>query len=210
MLTERDKQVISSHCLHIRVATLDQLADAFWASTSCPKRAAYARLRTLCGEGWLQVEATQVLPIRALSGPLVSWQPGDWLCNFGALAWKLAVRWRGPTRQAQVYRATAKAARIFGGRRNGEINRRFQLSHDIGVAAMYFALRRARPNVIDQWIDEERLAPHRRGEKLPDAALGTNAARPDRILEFGGKYGKARLEAFHDDCESRGLPYEIW
>lgn len=76
---------------------------------------------------------------------------------------------------------------------------------------MYFALRRLRPNAEKLWIDEDRLAPHRRRQKLPDAILAPSpAAKPLLILEFGGRYDKRRLLAFHEDAAERGVPYEIW
>lgn len=77
---------------------------------------------------------------------------------------------------------------------------------------MFLSIRRRRPELIQQWIDEDRLAPYRRGEKLPDAIIADHAgASPRLVLEFGsGNYGVDRLRAFHDDCELRGLPYEIW
>ena len=55
------------------------------------------------------------------------------------------------------------------------------------------------------------LAPHRRGQKLPDAVIARGAElRPELVLEFGGAYDKARLVDFHADSEERKLPYEIW
>ena len=85
------------------------------------------------------------------------------------------------------------------------------MAHDIGVAEMYFALRRLRPNAQSLWVGEDQLAPYRRRQKLPDAILATSpAAKPMLILEFGGQYDKRRLIAFHEDAEKRGVPYEIW
>jgi len=30
------------------------------------------------------------------------------------------------------------------------------------------------------------------------------------VLEFGGGYDAARVEAFHVDCAARNLPYQLW
>jgi len=30
------------------------------------------------------------------------------------------------------------------------------------------------------------------------------------VIEFGGSYGKRKVQAFHDYCEEHSLPYEIW
>ena len=111
-----------------------------------------------------------------------------------------------------VYFATPQLARRYGGRRRGHIPRAFQVSHDLGVTEMFLSIRRRQPKRIPFWIDEDRLAPFRRGEKLPDAILADSpGALPRLVLEFGsGNYGKERLLALHEDCEARGLPYELW
>jgi len=76
---------------------------------------------------------------------------------------------------------------------------------------MFLAVRRQHPEFVSNWMDEERLAPYRRGQKLPDAAIVRSTAElPALVLEFGGDYSKTRLQQFHDDNESRGLPYQIW
>ena len=43
---------------------------------------------------------------------------------------------------------------------------------------------------------------------LPDAIIRT--AGSQRAVEFGGAYGKAKLERFHRFCESQDLSYEVW
>ena len=46
-------------------------------------------------------------------------------------------------------------------------------------------------------------------EKLPDAII--DAPGHSRVVEFGGAYSKAKLEAFHRYCsEELKLPYEVW
>ena len=30
------------------------------------------------------------------------------------------------------------------------------------------------------------------------------------VIEFGGAYDTARVKAFHQDCVSRNLPYQLW
>jgi hypothetical protein len=76
---------------------------------------------------------------------------------------------------------------------------------------MFLAVRQHNPEFVANWLDEDRLAPYRRGQKLPDAAIVCRAPElPALVLEFGGDYSKSRLQAFHNDNESRGLSYEIW
>ena len=66
------------------------------------------------------------------------------------------------------------------------------------------------PVSAERWIFEEEIRA-RRGqvsEKLPDALIEL----PDgpRIIEFGGAYGRRKLEAFHEYCAGRELRTEIW
>jgi hypothetical protein len=76
---------------------------------------------------------------------------------------------------------------------------------------MYLAVRQLSPATALNWIDEDRLAPFRRHQKLPDAVIACDLrALPELVLEFGGNYPKSRLQAFHEDNEMRGLSYQIW
>jgi hypothetical protein len=142
---------------------------------------------------------------------LATWRPGEKSPNLAAIAWRLKSRWLGGYRSSAIYLATVAASRRFGGGRAGRIKRPFQIAHDIGVAEMYFAMRRQRPAAVSLWIGEDRLAPHRRRQKLPDAILAARPAdKPLLILEFGGHYDKRRLIGFHEDAAQRRVPYEIW
>jgi hypothetical protein len=210
-LNDRDNDVLRTLSRSIRVASLSQIARNWWANCAEAESDAIRRLRTLERAGLIRRVSAVVIALEPLAEPLVVWRPGDVIPDFGPLAWLLKQRWTQPPQRTTVFLATAHTARRFGGRRSGRIARPFQLSHDLGVAEMYFALRRQRRQLAQQWIDEDRLAPFRRGEKLPDAILATAPdAVPRLVLEFGGAYGKPRLQDFHDDCEDRGLPYEIW
>lgn len=113
-----------------------------------------------------------------LESPLAVWQPGDWVPGFGSIAWQLASRWQKTPELLNVYFATQRAANIWGGKRKGSIPQRFQVSHDLAVAEMFFAILRRDPALLQLWIDEERLAPFRRGVKLPNGVLGKEPEAP--------------------------------
>jgi hypothetical protein len=190
---------------------LDQIARTWWSDAGVRRDAAARRLRELNLAGLLRTREVVAKNIGPLHRPLVSWRPGERIPDFGALAWRLHLRWRAAPVRETIILASPRLARRFGGRRLGRVPRAFQVSHDLGVAEMFLAARRFRPKLISRWIDEDRLSPFRRGEKLPDAVLADRpATTPRLVLEFGAGYGKSRLQACHDDCEMRGLPYEIW
>jgi hypothetical protein len=97
----------------------------------------------------------------------------------------------------------------FGGRRHHhEISA--QVTHDLGVAAVWLWFQVNAPTLAAVWVGEDMLAPDRRAETLPDAALFGVDGNPDTLIEFGGSYRAARIAEFHDDCAMRGIGYQIW
>ena len=211
-LTDRDTDVLATLSLRIRMASIMQIGRNWWAGCRNPESMARERLRALEAAGYIRSISTAIIALSELEQPLAVWKPGQMRPNLGAVAWKLKKRWEIPLQQSTVYFVTRRTAQYFAGSRCGGIPRSFQISHDLGVAEMHFAMRRLRPHLIQYWIDEDRFAQFRRGEKLPDAVLGQKLGPvPFLALEFGsGSYGKQRLEDFSEDCIDRGLSYEVW
>jgi hypothetical protein len=58
----------------------------------------------------------------------------------------------------------------------------FQLSHDLGVTETFLGLRLINLAAVKYWIDEDRLAPTRRGRKLPDAMIALDVNDPLLVL----------------------------
>jgi hypothetical protein len=207
-ITDRDADLLSTLSLRVRILSHEQIVRTWWQAST---HSALPRLGRLMQRGLLRERATTAIRIGERLLPLTVWSPGEPMQEFGALAWALKKRWSSPTEPTTVYFVTAHGARLFGGVRIGRVPRAFHVSHDLGVAEMFLAIRRQRPHAAGLWIDEDRLAPFRRGEKLPDAILAAApTAVPIIVLEWGGLYSKKRLLAFHRDCEGRGVSYEIW
>lgn len=207
-ITDRDADLLSTLSLRVRLLSREQILRTWWHGT---RHASQPRLRRLIRRGLLSERAATAINVGKRLLPLSEWVPEEAPPDFGALAWLLKQRWSSSLRPTTVYFATAHCARLFGGVRLGRVPRAFQVSHDLGVAEMFLALRWRSPAAVELWIDEDRLAPFRRGMKLPDAILAiAPSADPIRVLEWGGLYSKRRLRAFHLDCEGRGLTYEIW
>lgn len=207
-VTGRDADLLSTLSLRVRILSHDQIVRTWWQASS---HSAQTRLGRLMHRGLLRERKAAAINIGERLLPLAVWSPGELTPDLGALSWSLKKRWSEPTQPTTVYFATAHCARLFAGVRLGRVPRAFHVSHDLGVAEMFLAIRRRRPHAVPLWIDEDRLAPFRRGEKLPDAILATALnAPPIIVLEWGGLYDKKRLLAFHRDCEERGVSYEIW
>lgn len=144
-----------------------------------------------------------------MNGPLSRWRPGTPPPHFGRLAHRLQSRWGEAIRSTNVCVATAKAVKVFGGH-GGSLKHPAQASHDIHVSAVYLELLSRSPDDAATWLSEAKLAPFRRHQKLPDAALGDAPTELRLVLEFGNGYDADRLRDFHVDCQERSLPYEVW
>lgn len=210
-ITDRDHDILRFLTLRVRIAELTQIARTWWPRAVDAPDIARRRLHELRTVDLVQSQQVMVLQSLALLHPLCQWSPGEPPPNFGRVAWLLHHRTTGRRVAQRVYLATTRAAHRFGGARSGRIAQPFQVAHDLGVTEMYLALLKTRPELALQWIDEDRLAPYRRRQKLPDAIIAVHpSALPQLVLEYGGDYGKRRLLDFHEDNRERGLPYEIW
>jgi len=211
VLTRRDEEILQSLSVRVRLLTLKQIAGHWWCGNKRATDDARRRLAHLVTVGYLTRPRVLAAPLPDLSHPILRWSPGQPEPDAGAIAWQLQSRWTQGPRLEFVYLATAAATRIFGGKARGYLKQEFHATHDLGVSQMYLDLRSRSPKLAETWIGEDILAPYRRRQKLPDAILATRPdAQPLVVLEFGGAYDKRRVQAFHNDCRDRGLPYELW
>ena len=211
VLTQRDEQIIQSLCAKVRLMTLTQIADYWWAKNKRRNDDARRRLSSLVDAGFLKRSTALAARLPPMVKPVLSWSPGDEEPNLGAVAWQLQSRWTSGPCIVTVYLATTKATRIFGGKARGYLKQEYQATHDLGVSQMFLNLRQRSPDLARAWIGEDILAPYRRRQKLPDAVIASSPeATPTVVLEFGGAYDKPRVQSFHNDCRNRGTPYELW
>ena len=211
MLTERDREIVGMLCCRVRIVSLSQVANHWWNEAKQGLENARRRLSVLVKDGLLNESQVMARPLPELTAPVMSWNPGDAEPAYGSIAWRLQSRWEKEPRKTRVYFATSRAANLFGGRAAGRIKQEFQATHDLGVSEMFLQILKQRPDEAKNWIGEDEIASHRRGQKLPDAVIALRADdRPQLVLEFGGAYDKDRLIEFHFDNQQRGLPYEIW
>jgi hypothetical protein len=144
-----------------------------------------------------------------LESPLVVWQPGGELPEFGRLAYHLQNRFTEPARATSVFWASEKTLRRFGG---GHVRRPrvSEVTHDLGLASVYLTFRQHAPLRAKAWISEAKILARgtSRGVKVPDAFV----VERDVVtaIEFGGEYGKSKLREFHRYCERNRQGYELW
>jgi hypothetical protein len=94
--------------------------------------------------------------------------------------------------------------------RRGELKHPTQATHDLGVAAVWLRLQEVAPEWATAWRGEDLFAHTRHGEKIPDAFIVDANEQVTWVIEFGGAYDRERLRAFHADCASRRVSYQIW
>lgn len=207
-VTKRDHEVVQTLVQRVRLVSGRQAADHWWGGELANAR---RRLKRLAAEGLIANTTVLARTLPELESPLANWRPGDPAPDFGGVAYRCQDRWRRrPPRPCTVWIACERAARLFGGVRRGELKQPTQATHDLGVAAVWFRLRQVSPEWAAAWRGEDLLAHTRQGQKLPDAFLVDAHERVVWVIEFGGGYDAARVQAFHEDCERRGLPYQLW
>lgn len=207
-LTDRDRALLVALVQKVRLFSQRQIADHWWNGELANSR---RRLKRLAERGLVQRITVLARPIPALASPLVSWRPGDAAPDYGQIAYRCQQRWRmRPTRRCTAWLATEAASQAFGGVARGELKHPTQATHDLGVAAVWLRLHEVAPQWASAWRGEDLLAHTRRGEKLPDAFITADADQIAWVVEFGGGYDASRVEAFHQDCAGRGLPYQLW
>lgn len=208
-LTGRDRDLSAVLAAKVRIMSDDQIARTWWHMAEDPKRAARVRIMNLARSGYLVIERAPVHPELDFTSPMTSWQPGLEPPYFGALSNRLQKRWDKQPIMMTIVAASRASASLLG-RHGGRLSREVERTHDLHLARVYLLYRAQDPSLLKFWIFEEQLRQERgrTNEMLPDVII--RADGNTRALEFGGAYSKQKLQAFHDYCAERRLPYEIW
>jgi hypothetical protein len=207
-LTARDRAIVQALVQKVRLFSQRQIVDHWWNGELANTR---RRLKRLADRRLLMRIVVMARPAPAFESPLVTWSPGNEEPDFGKIAYRCQSRWRrSPPRPCVVWLATETAAQIYGGAARGELKHPTQATHDLGVAAVWLRLNQIAPEWASAWRGEDLMAHTRRGQKLPDAFLVNDRDQVIWVIEFGGGYDAERVEAFHQDCVSRKLPYQLW
>jgi hypothetical protein len=157
------------------------------------------------------IERRSVLarPVLELVLPVIAWQPGMQMPDFGKAAYQLKSRWKVPARPTDIVQVSRRAAKRFGGYLGGRWPRTSEITHELNLAEVFLRHEKQKSEEAAVWIPEAQLYAEGRGfrERIPDAVI-RRGGRDLRVVEFGGSYGKAKLQAFHAQMSS--LPYEVW
>lgn len=192
----------------VRLLSDEQVGRLWFPNSKRPQAHARALLQRLATKGLVRLLTAMVHPELQLRNPAFEWRPGDLSPPFGRLAFHLKARWRDAPQRTVVARATTHARRMLGGFIGGRPIRSHEVSHDLGLATVYFRLLETTPELKGLWRHEDELwqaGAHRRGQPIPDAVL---LKTPQVAIEFGGEYGAQKLALVHRHFESG--PYELW
>lgn len=207
-ITSRDEEILRTLTTKVRLFSLRQIANLWWNGDLANTR---RRLRQLAEAELLLSAKVMARPILQLEAPIVDWRPGDISPDCGKIANICQSRIRRiPVRTTGVFIATVRTARLFGGRCRGELTHPAQATHDLGVAAVWIRLFTNGQEIAAAWVGEDILSHTRAGQKCPDAFIVAGNGSVISVVEFGGDYDRNRIQAFHDDCLQRILPYQLW
>ncbi len=208
-VTWRDTEIVAALALKIPFIEVGQAARAWWQDSYSGRECAADRLGRMADEGYLIRLKLRVHPELPIDEPVFSWRPGDQSPDFGSISYRLRARWTEPLRCITAFAASKRIGRWFAGR-GGPLPRPLQATHDLHVAAIFLRLLKQNPAQARGWVSDQMLAAFRRGQKLPDAEIQDESGRTVKVIEFGGSYPPERVRKVHEDCQRRGLSYELW
>jgi hypothetical protein len=197
-LEDEARELLAVLTLRVRVLSFLQVARTW------PK--AVPGLKRLERHGLVFSFTAVAHPELPLVEPVIRWNIGTELPNFGSASYRLRSRWNRPGVPTKCIIASQAAGRMFGGH-GGRYPRECEETHDIHLAAVYLRFRSVSPGIAASWVHEEEIKRERRQRKgkLPDALVGKS-----RVVEFGGAYKKEKLISFHKFFEAKGFDYEVW
>lgn len=211
-LTDRDRDILGTLALKVRILTAEQAARTWWPEAIRSRAAAIRRLGQLVRSGHLKSVERLTRPECSLVEPLARWRPCRPSPPLTQISTCARARHRGQPALTRLYSASKGTSLGLAGVRIRPV-RSSETSHDVHLAAVYLRYRLDQPRMAAKWVAEwtipELLGPRRKpNDKIPDAAL-ISGPRVTAI-EFVGTYSTAKLEAFHAYCEARRYAYELW
>lgn len=196
----------------VRAFAHQQLVASPWfRAAASPSEAVCARMHQLQRAGLITAKSLLVEPLFQPVAPVFVWSPGDADPDFSSIAWKLQSRWPAlPALPTTAYFTTVKANRVYGGPRSQKRIRIEHELHDLSLASVYLHYVEHDPQAAAAWIGEDLLDTSGFRMCDVDAVLRYDDGRPERVIEFGGRYDVRRVEHFHRDCVKRERPYDLW
>lgn len=192
----------------VRIISDRQAAYEFFWDAANPIRVARTAIGRIERKGMVETQVVMAHPEITLKGPVLDRRKGHPLPNSGNVAHKLQTRWDEPPVRTKIVWATAKAKRLLGASSSPRRPRAKEITHDIGVAQVYFHLLRHSPELAEHWTGEDELRAQGREGDIPDAVIAVPGGE-QVIIEFGGAYDSRKVRAIHQSYAQYGR-YQIW
>jgi hypothetical protein len=207
-LTERDHDLLETLTLHVRLLTVRHCAWLGWPDAKGLSQV-QRRLQRLAAAGLVELHRINAHPLPDRPTPLFTWEPGASDPDPAELSRRTRERWSQPAQPTEVCVASPLAAGLLGSTARGlpPLEHR---DHDLCMAGVYVHYRRQLPKLAAMWIGEHALPKAGYRIKDPDAFLRNEQGKLLRVIESAGRYGPRQFESFHQYCDARNLPYELW
>jgi len=209
-MTPRDEEIVTLLCFAVRFFSLEQVAQTWWSEHPREVRRARQRMLTLAGNDWVRPLTILARPLLEMTAPIFEWQLEGDGPDTAEVSRALRKRWKEPARDVEIFLATPRATAVMGGGALGSVRNLCQTTHDLHVSQVFLFYRKNRPDLATLWVGEDSVIPLNEHEKRPDAVLLNETKEILRVVEFGGAYKADRVQAVHDFCWQRNLPYELW
>lgn len=205
----KELQVLETLTIKVRMLTLPQVAQAWWAENQNPERTAETHLARLEANGLVERHSVDAEPLLPLPAPILTWQTNSATPDFRGIARALITRWREPSGPTKIYVATKRAANLFGSY-GGGLKDRLSATHDLHLGQVYLFYLHHHPADAQDWRGEDVFRKAGFGIKDPDAFLVNPSGVFRKVIEFGGRYDHRRVAEFHSHCAERQIEYELW
>lgn len=209
MMTPRDREILITITRKARMVSPHQAARVWWPGQAFGVQSALRRLKQLTSRGWAVELQVFAQPMLNLVAPIVTWQSGMEVPDFNVVSRSLFRRSEQTAQRIGVFAPTPLALHYFGCHDRPLLNNDCHVTHDLHVTEVYLRYHLIDPGASHQWIGEDTV-PSIECRSQPDALLVDEMGRPQKAIEFGGRYPASRLAQLHHDLASLNLPYEVW
>lgn len=207
--TPTERSLVRALALQVRLLTARQVLQGWFAAAADPVPETEAALERVALAGFIESLTLEAHPCLTIDQPLFRWCRGDPHPHdeeWDTIADRSRSRWHAEHEPICVWRATKRAAHVYGAFHDARHVRHSEASHDLLLSQVFVHYRLARPQYAAEWWGEAafpKLGFEIKGMKDPDAYLIANDGSAYRIVECAGRYEADHLWALHAHCSGQ-------
>lgn len=203
--TVRDLEIVESLALRVRVLTVRQMSAIWWRDPDRSRRVIRRCLRRLVLAGLLVRTTINALPVVPTTEPLLQWQPGQPVPDFGHLTRSVSRRSGTASIPTVVYTASRIAGNLFGGIAD-ESPSVDGINHELRLAEVFASRCR---ETQKSWYRNLLPADDRPYLQNGVCVIDSTGALT-KIVRSSQRYTVRQTERFHERCTEHALSYELW